>query len=447
MGYKHITLWVAIRSVLIALTSLLLVVVWQTDYMPVTIATIAFAWVAQVALLTRYIHRFTTDINRFFSAMRYQDMSLRFDDTVEKAFPFYQKMNQLMHEFRLVRREKEEERQLREIALEQALAGILLISQSDMVDYANREALRLLGKISVKKLTELPNNLGEELAALPIGSRRVVAATINGQQRKLSVRKTGLTIGGVSHTLISLADIEQELSQTEVDTWNKLIRVLTHEMVNSIKPITMLSASLTEEWTEVASSATAASTAIPSNQITDLTEALEAISTRSQSLNRYVENFKNLTLPKQPDLSTFPVKGVFERVKTALDSNINQENAEVTITLTNNSLSLTADMLLVEQLLITLLRNALDAPCISHPKCIALGATQTDESIHITVTDNGTGIAPEVMEHIFTPFFTTKANGSGIGLSIAKSIMQLHGGSISCRSEDGCTEFLLVFGV
>ncbi|HPX05333.1 MAG TPA: HAMP domain-containing sensor histidine kinase, partial [Tenuifilaceae bacterium] len=69
------------------------------------------------------------------------------------------------------------------------------------------------------------------------------------------------------------------------------------------------------------------------------------------------------------------------------------------------------------------------------------------ESIHITVTDNGTGIAPEVMEHIFTPFFTTKANGSGIGLSIAKSIMQLHGGSISCRSEDGCTEFKLVFGV
>ena len=179
------------------------------------------------------------------------------------------------------------------------------------------------------------------------------------------VRKTGLTISGVSHTLISLADIEQELSQTEVDTWNKLIRVLTHEMVNSIKPITMLSASLTEEWTEVASSATAASTAIPTNQITALTEALEAISTRSQILNRYIENFKNLTLPKQPDLSTFGIKGVFERVKTALESNINQENAEVTITLTNNSLSLTADMLLVEQLLITLLRNELDAPCSS----------------------------------------------------------------------------------
>jgi nitrogen fixation/metabolism regulation signal transduction histidine kinase len=244
--------------------------------------------------------------------------------------------------------------------------------------------------------------------------------------------------------LISLQNITSEIDRSEVDAWQKLIRVLTHEIMNSVSPIKLLSGSLIEMFEEN-------NTIKPINEldnktIEDSVLGLKTIRKRSDGLSNFVETYKNLTQIPKVKISEIKINQLFEHLNTLLKDDLNAKNIGFIINCNPSNLVLNADEKLVEQVLINLIKNASEAlKNIEHP-IINLNAETSNDLVHIIVSDNGPGISSDIAENIFIPFFTTKEKGSGIGLSLSRQIMHLHNGSISVKSEPNIeTVFTLQF--
>jgi nitrogen fixation/metabolism regulation signal transduction histidine kinase len=232
-----------------------------------------------------------------------------------------------------------------------------------------------------------------------------------------------VTVSGSKRIIVAMKNIQSAMERTEVDSWHKLVRVLTHEIMNSITPIISLSETLCE-MTNTNDSAEM------------LTQGLDVIHRRSQGLLNFVENYRKLTRVAMPDKTQIEVKGFFADLKKLYPQQF------VTFDTDNNEdISIYADRGQMEQVMINLLKNAMEATAstaIPQIRCACKkdNADNAGKTI-ITVEDNGQGILPDVLERIFVPFFTTKKNGSGIGLSLCKQIIMNHGGEISIESEDG----------
>ena len=235
------------------------------------------------------------------------------------------------------------------------------------------------------------------------------------------------------YTLVSLQNIRSELEEKEMEAWQKLIRVLTHEIMNSVTPISSL-----------------ASTAAgmldhrdnpdqqPAEMSDDLKGALHTIEKRSQGLLHFVDAYRSLTLIPKPRFRIISIADLFRHVEQLFRAELSSNRVAFTANADPDTLELNADPELIEQVLINLIKNSLHAVQEKDQRSIALSARlDRGGSISVEVADNGSGISKEVQEKIFVPFFTTKQNGSGIGLSLSRQIMRMHGGTITCRSQEG----------
>jgi signal transduction histidine kinase len=239
---------------------------------------------------------------------------------------------------------------------------------------------------------------------------------------------------GKQLTLVSLNDIRGELEEKEMESWQNLIRVLTHEIMNSITPIASL-ASTAEHLLE--STASQPGTPDPET-LGDIRGAVRTIEQRSRGLLHFVENYRRLTRIPKPQFRIFPVSEIFERVERLMNGRIENTGISLETVIETGGMELTADPDLLEQVLINLVQNSVQALAgVPHGK-ISLRAGIDDRGrALIQVRDNGPGIMEDVLAKIFIPFFTTKRDGSGIGLSISRQIMRLHRGTITVRSEPG----------
>lgn len=223
------------------------------------------------------------------------------------------------------------------------------------------------------------------------------------------------------------------IAEAETEAWQKLIRVLTHEIMNSIAPVISLSETVTER---------AATNGMNEKDYEIMLQAMQTIHRRSKSLLGFVENYRKLTRLPTPSLRNFPVLALFQDIRLLFT----EEAGCISFTVEPADLSLYADRMLIEQVLINLVKNAVEACGETATPRIAVEASRQEGLTKITVTDNGSGIVPEAMDKVFVPFFTTKVKGSGIGLSLCRQVVNRHGGSISVISEvDKGTSFLLRF--
>ncbi len=438
MNYRRFYRAITIRTLLIGLTSIALIWSINQDYMPVTFIAFIVLWTLQIYLLVRYLGKFLSDVTRFFEALQFRDVSPTFTTSNRDLQPLYGQMERLMLNFRLVRREKEEERLLREVALDQASAGIALINSDNFVTFANPEALRLMGSRGLSSIAEMPSTINAFLENQYSHDKKLLSLMIDGTLHNIAVRKTMLTVGDKSVKLLSLQDIQSEVEQTEIDAWRKLIRVLTHEMVNSVKPISILTHELLNIWNNKADQIIP--NRVTKEELNELTEALTAINSRSESLNNFIQNFRNLTLPTQPSRQLVNMNELTQLVGILFAPTFSEYNATLTINVDPPDLTMSADPKLLEQLLIILLRNALEAHCSGRQKEISIESFNREDEVLIVVSDNGDGIPIDVAEQMFTPFFTTKPNGSGVGLSLALQIAKLHKGSINAQCHNGKTK-------
>jgi signal transduction histidine kinase len=263
---------------------------------------------------------------------------------------------------------------------------------------------------------------------------------------QISAYATEFRMRGENFILVSLQNISSELEEKEIESWQKLIRVLTHEIMNSITPISSLASTVIQMLIEKSEEQISLNQ-LDEDDIEAVENALVTIQGRSQGLLNFVDIYRNLTRIPKPNFRYFPVSELFERCEQLLKPKLNQLSIACSNTINPENLMITADPDLVDQVMINLMLNAIDAVKDKKDPFVSVSAyTNKNGRVVIELSDNGYGIKPDILDKIFMPFFTSKKDGSGIGLSLSRQIMHLHKGTITVKSKPNIgTTFSLTF--
>lgn len=324
-----------------------------------------------------------------------------------------------------------------ELIMNSVNTGIIVLDDAGNIFQTNNEALRLLGLsifTHVKQLARIDDKLQQTITSIRPGDKHQISFVNERGTVNLSIRVSEMTLQDKRVRILAINDINSELDDKEIDSWIRLTRVLTHEIMNSITPITSLSDTLLS---------------LHEDADNDIRNGLEVISTTGKTLISFVESYRKFTHIPTPEPSLFYVRKFAERMINLARYNNNYPNISINIHIDPDDLIVYADENLISQVVLNLLKNGMQA--IGNEQQdgqIELKAyCNPDESVVIEVSNNGPLIPPEEAEHIFVPFFTTKEGGSGIGLSISRQIMRLSGGNIALKSNPAInrTTFVLTF--
>ena len=397
-----------------------------------TPVVVGLAIAYQVYALIHYVGQTNRELSRFLLSIQHGDFSQTFPatgagasfDELRLAF------NQVMDAFRLARAEKEEHLRYLQTVVQHVGVGLLAFRGDGSIELANTAAKRLLKRSVLRNLRDLePPALGQSLLALKPGQKALLKPDAEGERVQLSVSATVFRLHEQEYTLVSLQNIHSELEEQELEAWQRLIRVLTHEIMNSITPITSLAATADGLLRQIP---------LSGDGLADAQEAVETIHRRSAGLLHFVEDYRQLTRLPAPRFQILSVREVGGRIEQLMRPQLAQAGIAFHLDITPESLEVTADPEQLEQVLINLLTNAIQALEGQPGGQIALRAHMDGRGkVLLEVADSGPGIVPEALEKVFIPFFTTKPNGSGIGLSLCQQIMRLHRGTISARSRPG----------
>ena len=405
----------------------------------------------QIYSLINYIEKTNRDLTRFFQSIEYSDFSQTFKnnklgssfDALNKAF------TEVMNAFRKTRSEKEEHYRYLQTVVQHVGIGLIAFQPDGEVELVNTAAKRLL-KVprlkNINSLESLSKPLVDTLFRLKPKEKALVKLENNNEPLHLSLYATEFKLRGQKYSLVSIQNIHSELEEKEIEAWQRLIRVLTHEIMNSVTPIASLASTINELIQERFESPEFEKEKA-SESSNDIYQALHTIQKRSQGLLHFMDAYRNLTLLPKPKFHIFSVNELFTRVEKLMQSHIAEKAVSFKTHIEPQGLELIADPELMEQVLINLLLNALQAVEGQNNAKIELSGSLDERGrIIIQVIDNGPGIPQENLEKIFIPFFSTKEGGSGIGLSLSRQIMRLHKGSISVHSEPNVnTVFTLLF--
>jgi len=349
----------------------------------------------------------------------------------------------VMLKFRNTRMEAEEQHQYLQTIVQHIGVGLVAFTGTGRVQLMNAAAKRLLSVnhlTHVKALEPVSKSLVETLMSLRAGDKALVKIERNNELIQLAIQATEFKMREQRYVLASIQNIRTELEEKEMEAYQKLIRVLTHEIMNSMTPISSLAASVNDVLSKKPREGQPA-------EAEEVREAVQTIEKRSRGLLRFVEAYRNLTRIPKPKFRIFQVGELFRQVEQLMRTQMPEHHVRFSSKVNPATLELTADQEMMEQVLINLLLNAFHAVRNKSDGAVALSSF-LDKKGHviIDVNDNGPGIPEEVKEKIFIPFFTTKKEGSGIGLSLSKEIMRLHKGSIHVHSQPGDgTIFRLIF--
>jgi len=449
MVYRNFYGRIILQVLILAVTIFVLAWAIQKSHLWVTSVNLAAIAVIEVAYLIWYINRINRDLAKFFEAFRFHDTTLTFDQKKEnKAFwPLYQGFDRILQEFRRLRAEQEKDRFFYLNALNHIGIGLIVLDGSGSVRFSNNAIHKMIGVSDIVRLdilNKLKTGFAESLLKLTPNKKELVRVVAMGEMVQLSLRSTEFRMEGELFRIISFQDIRYEIEQREVEAWQKLIRILTHEIMNSVSPITLTSSGIIN-MLEVEGKPKEVNQ-IDDTLVDNMLMGLHAIRKRSKGLANFVENYRSITKLPQPTYSTFSISKLIEQLEILFTDEFANNQIYFTKVVIPIDLQLNADEKLIEQVLINLFRNAIQGLSENTDKQIKITAKHNNDNITISVTDNGKGIAADIIETIFVPFFTTKTNGSGIGLTLSREIMKLHGGYIKVTSELGKeTVFTLVF--
>ncbi len=404
--------------------------------------------VLQLIELFRFVSQTNRKLTRFLESVKYSDFISGFtaDHKLGKSFKDLNlAFNEVLEAFRKARSEKEEHWQYLNTVVQQVRTGILSFDESGNIQLLNANARKYLGVQALKNISELQTknrNLFEAITTTQPGRSTLYKGS---NELHLTIQVTELWIRGRDVKLLTLQNIQPELQRQELEAWQNLTRVLRHEIMNSITPISSLTSTLKDvlEYDLIAKNN---HYELKREGADDLKEGLETIETRSKGLIKFIDAYREYTSLPKPRMKSVRLKDLIEKVALLMKPEIKAANIEFTYQCASDYLTIQADEEMIEQVLINLLKNAVEALTeIPSPKLHLIGHYD-ESSVKIEVIDNGQGIIKEALEKIFVPFFTTKRKGSGIGLSLSRQIMQLHHGSISVESEPGVrTRFTLRF--
>jgi len=447
MIYNRPGLRLAVRIILIAIIVALATYLYINGY--ILFGSIILFLAVYISLnLYEFLKKSQMEVKQFVEGVHYRDFSRHFDvkHAPAEVQSLRQGFNDINSAFKVISLERETQYQYLQKILELVDTGILSYEiETGNVMWMN-ESLKKLLKIPYLKTVQSLDRRDAELCVkvvdLKPGESSVTDIHIDRNTLKVLISATAFQTNNKRYKLVAFQNVNEALDETESKAWQKLLRVMTHEIMNSIAPISSLADTLKnrlQHSTELVDDET--------GTLEDLSLGMETIKRRSEGLLKFAQTYRNLNMITAPNLQKFYVKDLFKTQHRLMQPTLLQKNIELEIILKEPDLQLEADINLVEQVLINLLLNAMEAVKeTAQPKIILTASKSENGRVAVKVIDNGSGIEDEVLDKIFIPFFSTRKSGSGIGLSLCKQIMMLHKGNIHVQSvmNEG-TAFILQF--
>ena len=440
MEFSRFRAGVALRAAVLFLT--LFSIVWMATHTRwyVGTALVAAAALVEVALFYRFSTQSDREIARFLDAIAFDDTSQSFSNlTSDSAFrELGAAMTRVIQRLQSSRTEHEEQARYLQMLLAHIPVALITIDCHARVELLNVAARRLFEH----RVTQQPEfaRYGEAFAAgleaLHPGTSTIVRMDRTRGALQLKASATDVTIRGAKRRIISLQNIENELSAQELTAWQTVIRTMAHEVMNSLTPVSSLTATANDLLQEARAALPAEST--PATMLAEASEALETVARRSEGLLHFVQNHRRITrrLVIQPEVT--PLRRRFAHVTQLFGNELAAREIAFRVAIEPETLEIEADAELLDQALINLMRNAIEALDNEHDRTLQLSAHRDfDGHVVIAVADSGPGIPRNQREKVFVPFFTTKRQGSGVGLTLVRQIAALHNATVDIEDTPG----------
>lgn len=413
-------------------------------YLVIFIPLIVYAVIEMI----RFQKKAQDEVNQFVESIHYRDFSRHFDvrRAPNELKPLRKGFNDINTTFKLISRERETQYHYLQKILELVDTGILSFEEeTGNISWINEAFKNLIGIPYLKSLHSLEKRdpaLYHELIVVKPGDSKIITITRNQQLVKMLITASVMRSDNVLYKLVAFQNVSEALDETESKAWSKLLNVMTHEIMNSVAPISSLADTLKNRLQSPEITG-----AIQSSELEDLELGIDTIKRRSEGLLKFTESYRSLNKITKLDLNKILVRDLFENLASLMRPTLEKKHIELEIILRDPTLAIQADINLIEQVMINLLVNAIEAvKDRDEPRLILSGELQNNSKTLVKVTDNGLGMPPELLDKIFIPFFSTRKTGSGIGLSLCKQIMLLHKGNIQVQSTEGKgSSFILQF--
>ena len=449
MNFKRFSFLLSLYLLAILLALMGLVFLFFTPgYHAATLLTLCIIAGLMFSVL-RFISRTNAEISRFLDAARYADFGQRFNfQHLGAGFEeLGNTFTDILERFREARTGQEEELKHLKALIEHVPVPLISLHHNNSITLWNNAARRLFGITHITKASDLlqfGTKFHDEITSIDTGERILTVLTNDGLEQRLTVAASQIVLSGKAERLISLQDIQSELDAAQLEAWQDLVRVLTHEIMNSITPI----ASLAKTAEDLVEDLRQKTTETPhlNEELDDIKDAVKTVARRSDGLTQFVTSYRRLTRLPPPEKSCQSIREIFNNVRL-LGTHDWREEIQLNTKISPSELELTADPKMIEQILINLLQNAGHALEKTKKPSVWLHARLNNRGrTIIEIEDNGCGIDSETVEKIFVPFFTTKREGSGVGLALTRQVMIAHGGAVTYkrRDHDGSI-FTLIF--
>lgn len=443
---KRFSVQVVIRILLLVVTVVVFGWIFGDTRLFFNQIIVAIIGILQVWELIHFVNHTNRELSRLLLAIKHSDFAISFGQRkLGKSFNELQSsMMEIIQSYRQVKIEKEAQYHFLQMLVKQIQVGIVSVLNDDII-LINPNAEKLLeipGVRNWKVFQQLNPKLSEQLTE--VGKKLLEIKSQDGT-RIIAAEVSKMMIIDKPYRMITLQDINAEIEQKEIEAWHKLIRILTHEIMNSVTPVASLSETMHGMLTDRQGNQKALAD-INENTIEDIRFSLSTIQKRSERLIDFVDNYRKLTRVPKPSFQAVDVPQLLADTCTLMKPEFSRAGATCRLHVNEQIPLINADPSLIEQVVINLMRNSIHAVQDRPERQITVSTYTADRSTIIEVTDTGCGIPEKEMKEIFVPFFSTKAEGSGIGLSLSKQIMSMHNGRIKVTSEvDKGTSFFLVF--
>lgn len=449
MKFNKFYINIILRIILIVLTCILFVYFIERDDNLLTTVFIVFLIFVQTFFLIKYVNRTNRELAEFLIHLQQGDTSLVVcKENIEKTFKglrgSFEKIN---IDVKQVKTEKEQKEHYLKYVIDNIKTGLLAFNESGDIEFVNNQAKIFLNKKNHRLLNI--NNLDDEFIKVLNKTRsaesKIIKRLINDDLFYLAFCPSEFKIDGKTVKLFTIHDVKQEIETNEIESWQKLTSVLTHEMMNSITPITSLAHAIKRYLKN--DNRLIDQLEISNELISDIVKNADIIENRGKGLLEFIDNYRTITKLPKPKFETFKTGKFLHKIVQLFDNENKEKNIIIVINVMPEDLSLLADRSMIEQVIINLIKNSIEALLnIPNPRIKLNSFIDQNQKIKIQVIDNGKGISKDIIDDVFIPFYTTKQNSSGVGLSLSRQIMSLNKGTISVTSNPNTeTVFTLKF--
>jgi nitrogen fixation/metabolism regulation signal transduction histidine kinase len=454
---KRFTIQVVIRIISIAICCVFLAFFFNKAFW-FSVGGFMVLIILQVISLIRYVNQTNYSLVRFLEALKNEDYSVYFSPS-KKGDSFaevFKDFNTIIGIFKRNKIEKEVQYKHFQQILEHVNLGIISIHKEDLDKEKSENEILFLNKAASDLLNQPRHKywhrfarqvpwFADEIRKLSNGGKKLLEALNDSQQKQFSLEVINIRFLETSYLVITFQDIHSEIEQKEMEAWHNVIRVLAHEMLNSFTPVSSLAATI-KSMTEDEKNKVLSIENVDDETIKDINLAAATIHRRSEGLLDFVKDYRTISNVPVPQLKTTNIKSFLTGIQQLMNPVLDEHNITLKVGLIPSKANINIDTKLLEQVFINIIQNSIYALENTIDPIISIACEVKDTQTIISVTDNGRGIEEEILSQIFVPFYTTRKDGSGIGLSLSKRIMNQHKGNLLVNSEPGVyTTFLMVF--